>query len=1531
MNKTKRLLIAAAFWSLGALAGPATATANVQLRATAFIADGSTYPVSTWSAYCYFYPPTPPPDTGWGWSTDHTFWWRRCGSNLSLDQEVVLSYSDNVPASFNDLVPYLVGGEVVGPYHHTTRLPTCNGNICHTAIGLYARLGSIHGYVRLRDGTPVPAAVYAFNDAIIPTVTTTVTDVAGHYTFTNEDPLYQQNNWGLDLRYVSVNQGGVNGGHGNYVVMAAPASIPTPRQTDPYPWGSATVGSSQLYRLDLTVYSLDDWEGPDGRGDPEEEEDKEERPEEDKPDDESKPNCNEAAPSPTVGNPINLITGNVFIDQTDAAVSGVRRTVRLRRSYNSRRAFVGRGGAFGPGWTHSYEKAVTPLSAVLLKVDPGTGGALYFQDNDGDQTFEPTMPAFERSSVVKIAGGYVRHFKEGGREHYDSQGRLITQHDRVGNLTQIQRDGSGKISAIVAPGGRALTFTYDGDRIATLSGPEGLIASYNYGSGQRLTGVGYDGGGSYSFVPDASGQILSVSDGTGRIVEKHTYENARGLTSELADGAESYSVNYLSPGVAALVTRGDGRTTTYSFQQNAGVRRLRFLTGPCDSCGGGQETRQWSYDTKDRVISAHDSLGRVQTFEYDDAKSLLSSRTNLGARTTSYTRDSYGRALIRTGADNKTTTRTYSDAGVLTITDPLNRVTTIAYNASGLPESITNARNKATHFEYNTAGDLTAVVDPLGKRTTFERDSLGRRTAIVDPLLNRTEITYHRRGWVSRITYPDGTHSDFVHDNRGRRIEAIGPSGRKTTYAYDPQGRTRTVTDAAGNATAFDYDIMSRLVSITDPRGQITRYTYDTYNRVTSTLHPGGRSEAFTYDAVGRLQSRTDRKGTVTTYAYDDDKNELERLSYSDGTPAMAFSYDVVGRLLTADNGTDVLGWAYDAAGQLTAESSQRNGTTVAYTYNPAGSRETLSIGGSSWLGYVYDDADRLTRIDRGPHAFEFGYDDGYRRTSLTHPNGVTTTYGYDTLSRLLSIIATHGPDETSRAVYSYDSASHRMSKETGDYTETYGYDAAERLGSVTRSGANQRQWFFGYDPVGNRTTSQVDTDVRTSTYNLRNELVSAAGGGALVVRGQTDEAAAVTVNGNPARLLPGNLFEATVAVQPGTNTITVAASDARDNVRTNTYETVVANAAESYTYDHNGNLLTRVRGGATWSYEWNARNELKRVLRDGSEVARFEYDPVGRRVSKVAGGVTTSWAYDGADILRETVTGGGGGTFKYVHGPGVDEPLARETAAGGSLAHYHADGLGSITTMTDHAGGILLTRRYDVWGNLESGASTPGYAFTGREWDPEVGLYYYRARYYDSTIGRFISEDPIGFDGGLNPYSYVGNTPALATDPNGLKARVTVTGNRVVITLKVQYKGTGATPEFKRIYEAAVRRFWNRKCGEYDVSVTFEPGTENTIYKNVGTEVVYAGDPDGGSSYDAINWGTQPINGSDKLPVPPLDQDWVLAHETGHLMNLKDHVGEPGANEIMGPYLAPVSDQTIRRVIGGGDGPGSKNTVVIR
>ena len=196
---------------------------------------------------------------------------------------------------------------------------------------------------------------------------------------------------------------------------------------------------------------------------------------------------------------------------------------------------------------------------------------------------------------------------------------------------------------------------------------------------------------------------------------------------------------------------------------------------------------------------------------------------------------------------------------------------------------------------------------------------------------------------------------------------------------------------------------------------------------------------------------------------------------------------------------------------------------------------------------------------------------------------------------------------------------------------------------------------------------------------------------------------------------------------------------------------------------DSNGSLTQKVEGSTTWTYEWNAENQLKRVLKNGTEEATFKYDATGRRVERVTSTATTRFTYDYASILREQ---SGSVTWLSIHGPWIDEPLMVES--GGVGTFLHVDGLGSVVASTNTAGAVVDVWRYGPWGEPES--ARPGYSFTGREFDTGLGLYYYRARYYDPQLGRFISEDPIRWLGGINLYAYVENDPTNYRDPWGLK-----------------------------------------------------------------------------------------------------------------------------------------------------------------
>ena len=318
-------------------------------------------------------------------------------------------------------------------------------------------------------------------------------------------------------------------------------------------------------------------------------------------------------------------------------------------------------------------------------------------------------------------------------------------------------------------------------------------------------------------------------------------------------------------------------------------------------------------------------------------------------------------------------------------------------------------------------------------------------------------------------------------------------------------------------------------------------------------------------------------------------------------------------------------------------------------------------------------------------------------------PNGVNTSYGYDSVSRLLSLLHQQGANTVDGAIYTYDNAGNRHSKQNllNGVTENYIYDAIDQLKQVTQGATTTES--YTYDSVGNRLSS---LNVATYSYDSSNHLNSSSDG-------------------------------------------------------------------VSYTYDNNGNTLTKTDGNGTTQYVWDFDNRLKSVtLPNPGGTLVFKYDLLGRRIQKTSVAGTTNFVYDGSNMVAE-LSSTGAVVAKYFQGTNIDQPLAM--SRGGVIDFYNMDGLSSITSVYDLAGMQAATYSFASFGNTSStGGLFNPFQYTGREWDSDSGLHYYRARYYSNVTGRFLSEDPIRFNSGtVNFYAYADNDPINGDDPFGLRTRV--------------------------------------------------------------------------------------------------------------------------------------------------------------
>jgi len=198
---------------------------------------------------------------------------------------------------------------------------------------------------------------------------------------------------------------------------------------------------------------------------------------------------------------------------------------------------------------------------------------------------------------------------------------------------------------------------------------------------------------------------------------------------------------------------------------------------------------------------------------------------------------------------------------------------------------------------------------------------------------------------------------------------------------------------------------------------------------------------------------------------------------------------------------------------------------------------------------------------------------------------------------------------------------------------------------------------------------------------------------------------------------------------------------------------------------DANGNTLSDPTGK---SYSWDFENRLTQAVVPGTGTVAFKYDPFGRRIQKSGPLGTTNYLYSGENSVEE-VDNNGNVLARYTQSPGIDQPLAELRT--GTIGYYQQDGINSITALSNASGSLANTYTYDSFGRLttSTGTLTNPFQYTGREFDLETGIYEYRARYYDPTVGRFASEDPIGFKSGIDFYTYVRNDPTDLLDPLGL------------------------------------------------------------------------------------------------------------------------------------------------------------------
>ena len=683
------------------------------------------------------------------------------------------------------------------------------------------------------------------------------------------------------------------------------------------------------------------------------------------------------------------------------------------------------------------------------------------------------------------------------------------------------------------------------------------------------------------------------------------------------------------------------------------------------------------------------------------------------------------------------------------------------YDVADRLVSKTDVMGATTYFDYDEMGNILKTTNANGNVLTQEYDEKGRRTKVTDEKGYTVKSRYDLAGRVLEVTDANGNSLSYTYDALGRKKSVTSPEGRSAqTDEYDGNGNAIKLTDANGVAgtqpknshdasiynvfdefnrlvstlnanneqTQYTFDLLGNRTSVTDAKNQKTTFVYDDLGRLTKVIDPiiepgTDKVVTMTYDEVGNRMSYTDRLGEVTRYGYDNLNRLVTEEYLSDNTTAMR-SYGHYGDMISTSYDGNVYTFGYDAAHRLLSKTDDRNTRTMSWVYDDIGNLISKTNYQGEKQSFVYDSSNRLVSMSAGDPVYiqaSYHYDPGGRLLSRILSNGSATLYNY-TLDGFLTSIKQIGADGNAidQRDFQHDEMGN-IKKLTINNSEVvdYAYDPAYRLLSANSS-INSHDLSYTYDAVGNRLTKTTNGSVQHFIYSTGNRL---------------------------------------------------------DEVRQNS---IGGSVVYSFDYDANGSMVEKFDGNDSAlldiTYDQRRLATVMGVNAQADAMA-FEYDANAYRIEKQnAEGVKIYYleaehlesVYDDSDSLQAT----------YLRGVVVDEIInGFEINSSEVLENktFHHDQVNSVVALSDHNGISVHAFSYGPFGEnfgvIGDGFNTMKY--TGREQDAESGLYYYRARYYDPELGRFISEDPIGFRGGINFYAYVGNNPLINNDPSGNCANI--------------------------------------------------------------------------------------------------------------------------------------------------------------
>ncbi len=814
---------------------------------------------------------------------------------------------------------------------------------------------------------------------------------------------------------------------------------------------------------------------------------------------------------------------------------------------------------------------------------------------------------------------------------------------------------------------------------------------------------------------------------------------------------------------------------------------------------------QIEFDGQGQIKKSTDPEGNASVFTFDRAGNMASYTDPL-SHTSRFEVDATGNLIKLTDALGRVHSYAYDKVGNLTtFTDARGKQTKAAYDAMNRPTQTTNPVGGIAKSQYNGQGQLMAITDEDGRIRNFDFDNFLRLTRQSDALGNKTDYSYYlsdgtAAGALGTLSGPVETKfPTFTRQDRYDSLERptlstlivpnrVGSDTQTSNVTYDVQGRIKSETDANGKTRAYTFDALGQRIESTDSLGNKTKAAYDAHGNLIQLTDALGHSYGFAYDHNNRIAKETLPLGQATTYQYDAAGNLVERIDPD--KHKLAYRYDAANRLI------EVKHYQFDASlARTTTLTWDDADNLIAWTDTDPTRNQTSSVSAS------FDAANRktgetVTYPDGYTLSYAYDYSLAGKKTRLTWPDGTPIDYTYSDHGELASVTI---PGEGSISVNQFKWTAPEKTTLPGGSTQNKTFDGLLKLDGYKAKTPDQQTLLDMSHQYGKvqelKVRSRTDTLGGSSntldysyTYDAETRLTQTATGPGDGIISETEDFTLDAVGNRIA------------------HSRTTGAWTYDANNRLNQRGTSVN--VTFYQYDDAGNLTQQSEPGKTTRYTYDTQNRLIEVRDDSDNlIARYGYDPLDRRIWKeqyrdqygnaLVQAKRTYYVYADEGLLAESIQGitlNADGTVTAAttpkitaqYGPTPDAEFTtgilfvktQNSNGQDTVAYYHHDHLQTPIQATDKQGNLVWSATYEPFGKatittpaatVDNPKITSNLRLPGQYFDDETGLQYNFKRYYDPSSARYITQDPVGLEYGLNSYVYANHNPLYLIDPFGL------------------------------------------------------------------------------------------------------------------------------------------------------------------